>query len=616
MKRDNNIKIFESGIEKLGRILAEKFDIRVYFRAGACETNGRTIILPALPPNASEQLMDVLQGHLDHEVAQILFTDWEVANGIPKWKTKLYTAFVFLESPRVDVKYCQLYPGAVYNLGNMREWTLEMTAKEELLEAEIEPGKPPVKVTKRAWDELSDFGKLCTAALVMGQYDYDPAQWFWVAVVEQAIKDTYASVEDIVRKAHVAETSAETLEYAQQLLDKLGIVDEEPLEEADLRPDDIILPPGAGDGSGGRMLDLYKSGPRGNGTGQRIIQLLNDTSGKQQQQQPESLSDKGTEKKEVPAGTPADDPYVEPSGFGEYSVYTTENDVVEKLYGGDRQVCAEFMAEARQSVSVIKRRLQNSLLSRAVTRWERDKRRGRINPRAAHRIILGTSKHVFQQQVVGDDLDTCAIFMVDHSGSMRDEKAKLATQTGLMLGSVFDQLKVPFMCCGWSTADVDVGQRVRDSASNADRLVYSRFGGHWIGIYKNFSDLWRNSMHRLVDIAANNKNNSYDGESLRWASQQVLRRPERRKIIIWLNDGAPFMTYADDHDAGRRYLKALAPQVEKLCEVIAIGIRTDNVKHYFANWVKVDDMQDLPAKALVKLDEILRVGRARDRKRA
>jgi cobaltochelatase CobT len=107
-------------------------------------------------------------------------------------------------------------------------------------------------------------------------------------------------------------------------------------------------------------------------------------------------------------------------------------------------------------------------------------------------------------------------------------------------------------------------------------------------------------------MSRNDHDNTFDGEALRIATQRLLRRPEKRKILFWLNDGYPCPNVHRFRQQHASYLKTVAGEVEKMVEVFAIGIQCDDVKHYFKNWVQVDSLSDLPKVAVGELDRLLR----------
>jgi cobalamin biosynthesis protein CobT len=297
-------------------------------------------------------------------------------------------------------------------------------------------------------------------------------------------------------------------------------------------------------------------------------------------------------------------------GTDRYLIYSTEGDVIENIKDGDRVGYRQFMSETSSMVSTIKRKMARSMLSSNVSRWAGDKTRGKINPRAVFRVPLGTSKRVFRQKVQSEDFNTVVEIMVDHSGSMSGPRLSLAGRTVAVLGEVLNQLSVPFSVTGFSTGDWDEASNRKRGAPPEARKMYTRWGNLWIGVYKDYNESWAKAAPRVMQMVRNERANTYDGESLRWGTQRLLRRSEKRKILFWLNDGQPCPNGGDDSQAHRQYASDCAKDAEKAVELMAVGIQTDAVKQYYKNYVVVNNLDDLPGVCLNELDALLRKGKS------
>ena len=88
-----------------------------------------------------------------------------------------------------------------------------------------------------------------------------------------------------------------------------------------------------------------------------------------------------------------------------------------------------------------------------------------------------------------------------------------------------------------------------------------------------------------------------DGEALEWAHRRMLARPEARKILMVISDGAP----VDDSSLSvnpanflEKHLRDVIAMVErrKVVELIAIGIGHD-VTRYYQRAVTITDAEQL-----------------------
>ena len=83
----------ETTLEKISRVITEKYGLQVVFRGGECKTDGQTIYLPSLPETMGEGVLPAIRGWADHECAHAIFTETEIA---PEWfqdAISMYTHF-------------------------------------------------------------------------------------------------------------------------------------------------------------------------------------------------------------------------------------------------------------------------------------------------------------------------------------------------------------------------------------------------------------------------------------------------------------------------------------------------------------------------------------------
>jgi cobaltochelatase CobT len=117
-------------------------------------------------------------------------------------------------------------------------------------------------------------------------------------------------------------------------------------------------------------------------------------------------------------------------------------------------------------------------------------------------------------------------------------------------------------------------------------------------IYKSAEQLWRKARRNLgVMMSETLLKENIDGEAHLWAHQRLMLRPEQRKILMMVSDGAP----ADDSTQSvnsdgylERHLQDVigAIQEHSPVELLAIGIGHDVTRHY-RNAVCLSDADDL-----------------------
>ena len=101
-----------------------------------------------------------------------------------------------------------------------------------------------------------------------------------------------------------------------------------------------------------------------------------------------------------------------------------------------------------------------------------------------------------------------------------------------------------------------------------------------------------------------------DGEALLWAANRLLARPEERKILIVVSDGAPVDQATLEANTDKRildrHLIGVTDHIQKTTpiELAAIGIKHD-VGRYYDRAVKIEKVDDLGRVLIDALDRLL-----------
>jgi cobaltochelatase CobT len=100
-----------------------------------------------------------------------------------------------------------------------------------------------------------------------------------------------------------------------------------------------------------------------------------------------------------------------------------------------------------------------------------------------------------------------------------------------------------------------------------------------------------------------------DGEALLWASERLAARPEKRKIIVMISDGAPVddsTLLANDPDILTAHLREVIADIETKqdIELFALGIGFD-VARYYAACTTIKTAEDLGTSLIELLERAL-----------
>ena len=128
-------------------------------------------------------------------------------------------------------------------------------------------------------------------------------------------------------------------------------------------------------------------------------------------------------------------------------------------------------------------------------------------------------------------------------------------------------------------------------------------------IYKSADAPWRRARRNLgLMMREGLLKENIDGEALAWAHARLAVRPEQRKILMMISDGAPVDDSTLSVNPGNyleRHLRYVIEDIETRSpvELIAIGIGHD-VTRYYRRAVTIVDAEELAGAMTEKLAEL------------
>jgi cobaltochelatase CobT len=128
-------------------------------------------------------------------------------------------------------------------------------------------------------------------------------------------------------------------------------------------------------------------------------------------------------------------------------------------------------------------------------------------------------------------------------------------------------------------------------------------------IYKSADQPWRRARRNLgLMMREGLLKENIDGEALIWAHNRLLARPEQRRIMMVISDGAPVDDSTLSVNSGNyleKHLRQVIADIENRSpvELIAIGIGHD-VTRYYQRAVTIVDAEELGGAMTEKLAEL------------
>lgn len=315
------------------------------------------------------------------------------------------------------------------------------------------------------------------------------------------------------------------------------------------------------------------------------------------------------------------DPFITVKGAtAPYKAFTTEFDEVcyasqcadDETLSQLREVLDEHIQVHSRLVRRLATRLQRVLLARQRRHWQFDLEEGYLDPARLARVVTQPLVPLsFKSESDAPMRGTAITLLIDNSRSMMGKPITIAAAATDILARTLERCGVSVEILGFTTVHLHGGSstelwEAQGKPDNPGRLNDLR---HMI--YKSADTSYRSARRQLAlmldrDILKQN----IDGEALLWAHQRLLKRPEQRKILMMISDGAPVDTStlgANDGDYLVRHLQQVINDIEQAeqVELLAIGIGHD-VSRFYSHALNVFNARQLGPAMLNELETLLR----------
>ncbi len=283
-----------------------------------------------------------------------------------------------------------------------------------------------------------------------------------------------------------------------------------------------------------------------------------------------------------------------------------DHDELERL----RSYLDKQLAHLQHVVARLANRLQRRLMAQQNRAWEFDLEEGMLDPARLSRVVTDPFHPLsFMHEKEATFRDTVVTLLLDNSGSMRGRPITVAATCADILARTLERCGVKVEILGFTTRAWKGGQSreawlAAGKPANPGRLNDLRHI-----IYKSADAPWRRSRKNLgLMMREGLLKENIDGEALDWAHKRLLGRPEQRKILMMISDGAPVDDSTLSVNPGNyleRHLRHVIDEIENRSPVqlIAIGIGHD-VTRYYRRAVTIVDAEELGGAITEKLAEL------------
>ena len=253
----------------------------------------------------------------------------------------------------------------------------------------------------------------------------------------------------------------------------------------------------------------------------------------------------------------------------------------------------------QKQISRLANKLYRKLQSKQNRSWSFDLDEGILDTSKLTRVITNSNSSLsYKKEKEIKFEDTTVTLLIDNSGSMRGKPIMIAALTTDMIAATLEKCKIKVEILGFTTKAWKGGKTREHWLKNGKEKNPGRLNDLRHIVYKSAD---QNSKKSKINLGLMLKEGllkeNIDGEALLWASSRISKRPETRKILIVISDGAP----VDDSTLSvnssnylEKHLKSTILSIEERSniELLAIGIG-HNVGQYYSKAITIHDVEEL-----------------------
>jgi len=577
------------------KAVSEKTEVTVTYAHAAAGVTGDTVRLPMPSRQLASLELTRLRGTADALALRLRYHDEKVHKRRAPVGREARTVFDAVEQARVESLGARRMAGVADNLRSLLEERCRTRGYDQIVERTDVPLAEAVGMLAR--EKLSGVPLPATAAPML-----DLWRPFLNERIGAQLRRLNGCVDDQVAFADTVREMIFALELAEE--SDIPPEDQDDSDETDENDPGKIEQQGQPGDTDGAMAGEESDGdPEDDADGEMG---LDDS----------LMPGEGAEE---PAGPSLRRQYPGNADLGTaYRAYTTRFDeVVEADTLCDAQELTRLRAQLDQQLShlqgVVSRlanRLQRRLMAKQTRSWEFDLEEGLLDAGRLSRVVVDPVHPLsFKREKEMDFRDTVVSLLIDNSGSMRGRPITVAAISADILARTLERCGVKVEILGFTTRAWKGGSArekwvAEDKPKNPGRLNDLRHI-----VYKPADAPWRRARKSLgLMLREGLLKENIDGEALLWAHNRLLARPEQRRILMVISDGAPVDDATLSANAGNyleQHLREIIGLIETWSpvELTAIGIGHD-VTRYYRRAVTIIDAEELGGTMMQNLTDL------------
>jgi cobaltochelatase CobT len=583
---------FKAVLAGTARAIAEEPEVELAFTADAPTQSGKHIKVP-MPARAlpAEQVAEA-RGFADGFALRLKLHDIALHNRAAPAEAVARAVFDSVETARIEALGSRGYAGIADNLDRALDVRLR--------------ADPITRARNRDEVPLSTALGLMVRERLTGQES--PA----IAAPGLAlVREWIESKTDLDALAYALDDQKAFQGLARKMLQELELV------EGDQVPEESDEGGSEDEGTDEQQQDEGDEGDDQGEDGQGEVEARGEQS--EQQNEESDGQEQSDESMDDIDGEPGDDgeegmqpvrpnrPFADMGGAFDYKPWTTQFDEViaaTELCDADelarlRGYLDQQLVHLQSTVSKLANRLQRRLMAQQSRSWDFDQEEGILDAARLARVIVNPTLSLsYKAERETDFRDTVVTLLIDNSGSMRGRPISIAAISADILARTLERCGVKTEILGFTTRAWKGGQS-RETWLAAGRPPQpGRLNDIRHIVYKRADEPWRRARNSLgLMMREGLLKENIDGEALMWAHARLVARPEERRILMVISDGAPVDDSTLSVNSGsylERHLRQVIGWIESKSpvELVAIGIGHD-VTRYYARAVTIMDVEQL-----------------------
>lgn len=272
-----------------------------------------------------------------------------------------------------------------------------------------------------------------------------------------------------------------------------------------------------------------------------------------------------------------------------------------------RQTLDRHLENVNQIIGKLANRLQRKLMAFQNRSWDFDLEEGMLDSGRLHRVVTQPfSPLSYKQEQETKFKDTVVTLLLDNSGSMRGRPITIAAVTADIMARTLERCGVKVEILGFTTKAWKGGKSREHWQAAGKPPAPGRLNDIRHIIYKSAEQPMRRARKSLgLMLREGILKENIDGEALIWAHDRLMSRPEDRRILMVISDGAPVDDSTLSTNNGNYLEKHLRHTIAEIearspVQLLAVGIGHD-VTRYYKRAVTITDVEQLGGIVIAEL---------------